>query len=79
MCNQSCFDSGLQANARFLPMGCLSVHSPCVVSLFELPRSPKNCFMFFNIWCAHEDFLQLVETSWDEPIVGTKQFVCAGN
>ncbi|KAI5658607.1 hypothetical protein M9H77_27400 [Catharanthus roseus] len=74
MCNQSWFDSRLQTITRFLPIGCLSDHSPYIVSLFELPRSPKNYFMFFNIWCAHKDFLQLVETGWDEPIVGRKQF-----
>ncbi|KAI5653386.1 hypothetical protein M9H77_30573 [Catharanthus roseus] len=49
LCNQAWFDSSLEATVRFLPM---------------VSRAPENCFMFFNIWYAHEDFLWLVDTGW---------------
>ncbi|KAI5653743.1 hypothetical protein M9H77_30930 [Catharanthus roseus] len=79
MCTQSWFYNGLQASAKLLPIDCLSNHSLCVSSLFKLSRSPKNCFMCFNIWCAYEDFPQLMETGWEELILGTKKFYFALN
>lgn len=41
LCNQAWFGNVLQAIARFLPMGYLYNHSPCVISPFELPELLK--------------------------------------
>lgn len=74
MCNQRWLVEGAYAMANFLPPGCVSDHSPCVVSLFDVQRSPKTCFMFFNMWANHEEFLDLVKQVWENEVDGTKQF-----
>ncbi|XP_022862530.1 uncharacterized protein LOC111382721 [Olea europaea var. sylvestris] len=42
--------------ANFLPSGCLSDHSPCIVSIFGEVGRKKRPFKFFNMWTCHEDF-----------------------
>lgn len=75
ICNQDWFTNALYTTARFFPPGCILNHSPCVVSLFHSPKRPKNCFMFFNIWCEHDNFLIIIEKSWNVPLMGTKQYI----
>ena len=44
--------------------GCLSDHSPSIVSIL-MPLRPKlKAFKFFNMWTFHEDFNSLVEAKW---------------
>ncbi|KAF9618145.1 hypothetical protein IFM89_000548 [Coptis chinensis] len=46
-----------------------SDHSPYI------PR-PKNIpFKFFNMWCAHPSFRDVVQQSWATPILGHSIFV----
>ncbi|KAL2476070.1 Uncharacterized protein Adt_36806 [Abeliophyllum distichum] len=70
--------SGFFAEANFLPPGCYSDHSPCIVSLFECHRKRSKNFKFFNMWVQHRDFNEVVDQNWDSMHVGTNQFIlCA--
>ncbi|KAL2253083.1 UNVERIFIED_CONTAM: hypothetical protein Sindi_0103000 [Sesamum indicum] len=56
------------------PPGCLSDHSPCIVTIFDhSPTKPKP-FRFFNMWEDHPDFLATVEERWNFNMEGTLQF-----
>ncbi|XP_011079179.1 uncharacterized protein LOC105162756 [Sesamum indicum] len=60
--------------AHFNPPGCLSDHSPGIVSIFDpAPTKPKP-FRFFNMWADHLDFLATVEARWNLSMEGTPQF-----
>ncbi|KAI5672289.1 hypothetical protein M9H77_12653 [Catharanthus roseus] len=50
--------------AKFLPPGCISDHSPCVLILFGQRALPRLSFMFFNIWAKHVEFHRIVEENW---------------
>ncbi|KAL0287981.1 UNVERIFIED_CONTAM: hypothetical protein Sradi_7112700 [Sesamum radiatum] len=72
--NNECLEAGLQCSAHFKPPGCLSDHSPGIVSIFDHPPpKPKN-FRFFNMWADHPDFLATVEEVWGLNVEGTAQF-----
>lgn len=75
LCNQPWLIEGLHATAHFLPPGCVSDHSPCVVSLFEVAKSPKKNFMFFNMWADHMQFKEIVKQGWAGMQYGTKQYI----
>ena len=62
------------SHVDFLPSGCLSDHSPCVVSLLDRPRTVNKPFKFWNFLAGHEDFRSIVRNMWDREIVGSLQF-----
>ena len=72
--NQYWASSNLLGHAKFLPAGCLSDHSPYIVSFLQ-QRSPQNKpFRFFNMWSDHTDFLSTVSSVFHQHIPGSKQF-----
>ncbi|KAK6159245.1 hypothetical protein DH2020_006559 [Rehmannia glutinosa] len=75
MVNKHWFDQGLDGMANFLSLGCLSDHSPCIVSLLDVVVNTNRPFRFFNMWASHTDFNDLVATNWNFYITGTKQFM----
>ncbi|KAK6162507.1 hypothetical protein DH2020_002348 [Rehmannia glutinosa] len=75
MVNKHWFDQGLDGMANFLPSGCLSDHSPCIVSLLDVIANTNRPFRFFNMWASHTDFNDLVATNWNLYVRGTKQFM----
>lgn len=75
MVNNAWMCSGFQGLASFLPPGSLSDHSPCIVSIFQQQHSSRKPFKFFNFWVKNDDFLSIVQQSWGEPIIGSKQFI----
>jgi hypothetical protein len=63
--------------ADFLPSGCLSDHSPCIVSFLDYSINKRYPFKFFNMWADHDSFLEVVREAWDMDIYGSDQFaVC---
>ncbi|KAK4388550.1 hypothetical protein Sango_2461600 [Sesamum angolense] len=56
------------------PPGCLSVHSPSIVSILDPPASQPKPFRFFNMWADHQDFMATVENGWNLNVEGTAQF-----
>ncbi|KAK6122236.1 hypothetical protein DH2020_044024 [Rehmannia glutinosa] len=56
MVNKHWFDQGLDGMANFLPLGCLSDDSPCIVSLLDVVVNTNRSFRFFNMWASHTDF-----------------------
>ncbi|KAK6162607.1 hypothetical protein DH2020_002448 [Rehmannia glutinosa] len=75
MVNKHWFDQGLDGMANFLPSGCLSDHSPCIVSLLDVVANTNRPFRFFNMWASHTNFNDLVATNWNLYVRGTKQFM----
>ncbi|XP_022848848.1 uncharacterized protein LOC111371175 [Olea europaea var. sylvestris] len=75
MINDIWVQNGPHIGANFLPSGYLSDHSLCIVSVDDCVGSGKKPFKFFNIWTMHEDFLDIVQSSWRVNVRGTKQFV----
>lgn len=75
MVNGQWDDAGLYLLANFLPMGCLSDHSPCICSVLAPQRRGKTSFRFYDMWTEHQDYDRLVENAWNGQIAGTKQFV----
>ena len=56
MVNNEWTQRGIVAQAHFDPLGKLSDHSPCSVSLMgENDRGPSP-FKFFNMWVNHDSF-----------------------
>lgn len=74
MCNQCWLMEGNYALANFLPPGCVSDHSPCVVNLVDMHHKPRPSFMFFNMWADHSKFLEIVDREWNMEVIGTRQF-----
>ncbi|KAL2225249.1 UNVERIFIED_CONTAM: Retrovirus-related Pol polyprotein from type-2 retrotransposable element R2DM, partial [Sesamum indicum] len=74
LCNNAWLEGGLHCSAHFNPPGCLSDHSPGIVSILDpAPTKPKS-FRFFNMWADHPDFLATVEAKWNLSVDGTAQF-----
>ncbi|XP_011100436.1 uncharacterized protein LOC105178624 [Sesamum indicum] len=72
--NNEWLEAGLHCSAHFNPPGCLSDHSPGIVSIFgHAPTKPKP-FRFFNMWADHPDFLATVEARWNLSVEGTLQY-----
>ncbi|XP_011085671.1 uncharacterized protein LOC105167597 [Sesamum indicum] len=72
--NNEWLQAGLYCSAHFNPPGCLSDHSPGIVSIFDhAPTKPKP-FRFFNMWADHPNFLATVEARWNLSVEGTPQF-----
>lgn len=49
MVNDFWMHMGFSSSAEFLPSGCLSDHSPCIVSIFTCDEVKKKPFKFFNV------------------------------
>lgn len=64
-----------QSYANFTPLGCLSDHFCCVVSLLHDEQREQWPFKFYNIWTLHEGFRQLVDSSYEVLISNTVQFI----
>ncbi|KAL0294975.1 UNVERIFIED_CONTAM: hypothetical protein Sangu_3207300 [Sesamum angustifolium] len=72
--NNEWLEAGLRCNAHFSPPGCLSDHSPGIVSILDPPVSHPKPFRFFNMWADHQDFMATVENGWNLNVDGTAQF-----
>ena len=77
MVNNLWLQAGFFGLANFLNAGCLSDHSPCIVSLLQEQKRSSKPFRFYNMWAMHDDFPKLVATNWSTPVEGFKQFVLA--
>ncbi|KAL2246328.1 UNVERIFIED_CONTAM: Retrovirus-related Pol polyprotein from type-2 retrotransposable element R2DM, partial [Sesamum indicum] len=63
--NNEWLEAGLHCGAHFNPSGCLSDHSPGIVTIFDhTPTKPKP-FRFFNMWAEYPEFLSTVEQRWN--------------
>ena len=72
--NHYWLQEGHYGSAHFWPSGCLSDHSPVIVSLFDNFQSSRKPFRFLNMWADHSDFQGLVGSTWSSNVLGTKQF-----
>ncbi|KAL0294494.1 UNVERIFIED_CONTAM: hypothetical protein Scaly_3120700 [Sesamum calycinum] len=72
--NNEWFEAGLLCNAHFSLLGCLSDHSPGIVSILDLLASQPKPFQFFNMWADHQDFMPTVENGWNLNVDDTAQF-----
>ncbi|KAL0290258.1 UNVERIFIED_CONTAM: hypothetical protein Scaly_2678200 [Sesamum calycinum] len=72
--NNDWHEAGLHCTAHFNPPGCLSDHSPGIVSIFYNPAPKPKSFQFFNMWADHPDFIPTVEGRWGLNVEGTPQF-----
>lgn len=72
--NQSLM-AGMFGQAFFPPSGCLSDHSPCIVSLINQDVSFRKPFKFFDMWTLHENFEAVVNAEWSSFDRGSMQFV----
>ncbi|KAL0305149.1 UNVERIFIED_CONTAM: hypothetical protein Scaly_2995500 [Sesamum calycinum] len=72
--NNDWLEAGLHCTAHFHPPGCLSDHSPGIVSIFDNPAPKPKPFRFFNMWADHPDFIPTVEGRWGLNVEGTPQF-----
>ena len=74
MVNNQWFNSGINGLANFLPAGCLSDHSPCIVTIFQHERGGRVPFKFFNMWASHESYHSTVQNAWRQDVYGTMQY-----
>ncbi|KAK4389648.1 putative mitochondrial protein [Sesamum angolense] len=72
--NNEWLEAGLLYNVHFSPPGCLSDHSPGIVSIIDPLASQPKPFRFFNMWADHQDFMATVENGWNLNVDGTAQF-----
>ncbi|KAL0308230.1 UNVERIFIED_CONTAM: hypothetical protein Sradi_5765300 [Sesamum radiatum] len=72
--NNDWLEAGFHCTAHFNPPGCLSDHSPGIVSIFDNPAPKPKPFRFFNMWADHPDFIPTVERRWGLNVEGTPQF-----
>ena len=74
MVNSTWLRRGLAAQAKSDLRGSLSDHSPCTVTILGDNDRGASPFKIFNMWAKHENFLEIVNTSWGEHIRGTAMF-----
>ncbi|KAL0386122.1 UNVERIFIED_CONTAM: hypothetical protein Sradi_3006500 [Sesamum radiatum] len=60
--NNEWLEAGLHCGAHLSPPGCLSDHSPSIISLFDPPTPKPKPFHFFNMWVDHPNFLVTLRT-----------------
>ena len=58
-----------QSQVEFLPPE-ISDHCPALIQLQQDNYSPPKPFKFFNYWTKHGKFLEIVEQSWNEAVLG---------
>ncbi|XP_052206780.1 uncharacterized protein LOC127811107 [Diospyros lotus] len=75
MVNSDWMLSGFQSVANFLPSGCLSDHSPIIVSVFNSVLEKRKPFWFLNLWAGFVGVNDLVDMVWNQSIPRSKQFV----
>ncbi|CAL9247494.1 unnamed protein product, partial [Arabidopsis halleri] len=75
MGNGKWFLSFPSATAIYDPPGD-SDHSPCVITLSNLPQRSKKSFKYFSFLATHPTFLTCMASAWDkETMVGSKMFL----
>ncbi|KAK4428264.1 hypothetical protein Salat_1126000 [Sesamum alatum] len=72
--NNEWLKAELHCGTHFSPPGCLSDHSPDIVSILDLPAPKPKPFWFLNMWADHPDFIATVEDGWSLNVEGTPQF-----
>ncbi|KZV36660.1 hypothetical protein F511_26667 [Dorcoceras hygrometricum] len=60
---------------EFLPPGCISDHSLSITTFFKAARRRNIPFKFYNMWCSHADFENLIRDNWFLHGHGTQQFL----
>ena len=62
-----------ESEETFLDPGS-SDHSPIVITTGIHLHVRKPPFRFFNFWCDHDSFEELVQLAWNEPVWGSAQY-----
>lgn len=52
----------------------VSDHCGLLVDIFKSGRRTRSPFKFFNMWCDHPDFFNIVENVWRTPVKGGYMF-----
>ncbi|KAF9606887.1 hypothetical protein IFM89_029486 [Coptis chinensis] len=52
-----------------------SDHSPLLGGNISIPQPKNKPFKFFNMWCTHPTFRDIVFDSWQQPILGNSIFI----
>lgn len=52
----------------------LSDHCSLLIEIKRTSKSVKSPFRFFNMWCEHPVFFNIVERIWCTPIIGSNMF-----
>ncbi|XP_057969388.1 uncharacterized protein LOC131158534 [Malania oleifera] len=74
MVNSVWAQTDFRPHAHFHPLGHLSDHSPCVVSLLDKESKGRRPFKFFNMWSQHDNFQSAVREGLYTKIQGSNQF-----
>ncbi|XP_074314193.1 uncharacterized protein LOC141649400 [Silene latifolia] len=71
--NQDWLDEFPDMNAHFHPEGIMD-HTPCIVRNTRLDGRRNTSFKYFNMWGSAPEFLEIVQHTWSQQIIGTKMF-----
>ncbi|KAJ6983822.1 hypothetical protein NC653_026591 [Populus alba x Populus x berolinensis] len=71
--NSCLFSTWPATNAIFQPRS-ISDHSAIILSPQRPNQHRHNSFKFLNIWADRGDFLDIVASSWQEPVFGNPMF-----
>lgn len=52
----------------------ISDHCPLLICMGEKKRNIKSPFQFFNMWCDHPKFYDIVVSVWNTPVRGCSMF-----
>ncbi|XP_074291154.1 uncharacterized protein LOC141617925 [Silene latifolia] len=61
--------TNIHSTATFLSAG-ISDHSPCVVSLNDMPVPRKNSFRYLNCWALAPQFQETIKDGWENHYYG---------
>lgn len=73
--NQGWHNNNLACHSVINKMDCVSDHCPLVIDVFDRVREGHKCFKFLNMWTRHPAFRNMVDSTWDQFIFGTRLFV----
>ncbi|XP_027120639.2 uncharacterized protein [Coffea arabica] len=74
--NEGFFDTGMSLAVSHLARES-SDHAPLLLSLSTRLDTKPRSFRFLNVWKRHEDFLPMVQASWEQPCAGSPlQVLC---
>lgn len=73
LCNDAWLDLLPRSFANFMPATC-SDHSPVVVSFDHDNSIPKKSFIFYDMWCKNDRFIEVVKAAWNVQVKGTLMF-----